>query len=219
MPKLRLYHYWRSSSSWRVRWAFELKNIECEKIAVNLLDDETDRPEHRSRNPIGYVPVVEFLDVKSDAHAKRYLTESAAMIEWAEETHPTPSLLPKGAIERAHIRRLCETVNAGIQPLQNPPVVAAAAKDEGDRKKWAQHWIRQGMKAYEEWIQGSSGRFSVGDQITMADLFLIPQCYAALRFEIDLENEFPTLAKIYANALQTESCQASHPDRYKPAGA
>lgn len=211
--KLKLYHYWRSSSSWRVRWAFELKNIEAEKVAVNLLDDETDRPEHRARNPMGYVPVLEFDDSSQACH---YLTESMAILEWAEERFPSPSLLPGSAEERAHIRRLAELVNSGIQPLQNPPVMGAVSKDDEERKKWCQKWIRTGFAAYSEWIRGSSGLFSVGDQITLADLFLIPQCYSALRFEVDLEKEFPSLARIYSNALATESCQASHPDRYQP---
>jgi maleylacetoacetate isomerase len=217
--KLRLYHYWRSSSSWRVRWALELKKFQYESVAVNLLDDETDRPEHRGRNPMGYVPVLEFLDLPDDAPlSRRYLTESVAIVEWAEERKPVPSLLSESAEERAHIRRLVEIVNSGIQPLQNPPVFGAVSRDDEERKQWCQRWIRQGMKAYAEWIQGSSGKFSVGNEITMADLYLIPQCYAALRFEIDLEKEFPTLAKIYAHALETESCKASHPDRFKPAG-
>jgi maleylacetoacetate isomerase len=217
--KLKLYHYWRSSSSWRVRWAFELKKIEAEKVAVNLLDDETDQPEHRARNPMGYVPVLEFLDspVKQDSlSARHFLTESMAILEWTEERFPSPSLLPGTPEERAHIRRLAELVNSGIQPLQNPPVMGAVSKDDEERKKWCQRWIRNGFSAYSEWIRGSSGLFSVGNQITLADLFLIPQCYSALRFEVDLEKEFPALAKIYSNALKTDSCQASHPDRYQP---
>ncbi len=218
--KLRLYHYWRSSSSWRVRWALELKNIKPEMVAVNLLDDETDRPEHRARNPMGYVPVLEFLDQSSDvSRARRFLTESSAIIEWAEERFPKPSLNPGSPEERAHVRRLSELVNSGIQPLQNPPVFSAVSKDENERKAWCQKWNRNGLTAYTEWVQDSAGLYSVGDQITMADLFLIPQCHAALRFEVELEKEFPLLAKIYSNALKTEACQASHPDRYKPEGA
>jgi len=217
MRKLRLYHYWRSSSSWRVRWAFELKKIQPEMVAVNLLDDETDRPEHRARNPMGYVPVLEFLDQPDNAsRAKRFLTESIAIIEWADELFPNPKLVSGTAEEKAQIRRLSELINSGIQPLQNPPVTALARNTEEERKAWCQNWIRKGFAAYTEWTQGSVGKFSVGDQITMADLFLIPQCYAALRFEIDLEKEFPVIEQIYSNALATEACQASHPDRYKP---
>jgi maleylacetoacetate isomerase len=217
--KLKLYHYWRSGSSWRVRWAFELKKIRPELVHVNLLDDETDRPEHRARNPMGYVPVLEFLELpKSAKRSERFLTESTAIIEWADELYTRPSLLPGNAQEKAHLRRLSELVNSGIQPLQNPPVFGAVSKDEEVRKAWCQKWIRNGMTAYTEWAQDTAGQFSVGDQVTMPDLFLIPQCYAALRFEIDLEKEFPLLAQIYSNALKTEECQASHPDRYKPEG-
>jgi maleylacetoacetate isomerase len=217
--KLKLYHYWRSGSSWRVRWAFELKNIRPEMVHVNLLDDETDRPEHRARNPMGYVPVLEFLDQPQSAkRSERFLTESTAIIEWADELYPTPSLLSGDAKKKAQLRRLSELVNSGIQPLQNPPVVGAVSKEEVVRKAWSQKWVRNGLTAYTEWAQDTAGLYSVGNQITMPDLFLIPQCYAALRFEIDLEKEFPLIAQIYSNALKTEACQASHPDRYKPEG-
>ena len=215
--KLRLYHYWRSTSSWRVRWAFALKKIECEKVAINLLTDESDSSTHRARNPMGYVPVLEILDEPADSRL-RFLAESTAIIEWAEERFPTPSLLPGNAEERARIRQLAELVNSGIQPLQNLSVLEHFSSDPQERKRWAQHWIRKGLNSYEELIRGVAGQYSFGNTVTLADLFLIPQCYGAIRQEIDLGREFPTIAGIYERALKTEACAASHPDRFKPEG-
>src|SRR4051812_25232147 len=119
MIQLKLYHYWRSSSSWRVRWALTYKSIPFETASVDLLTDETDGQDHLQRNPMGYVPVLELLNPQSPF---RYLSESVAIIEWLEEQFPTPKLLPGDPLHRAKIRQLTETINAGTQPLQNPNV-------------------------------------------------------------------------------------------------
>lgn len=210
--KLRLYHYWRSSSSWRVRWAFALKKIDCEYVVVDLLGEDTDEVAHRQRNPLGFVPVLEFVDGKAPY---RYLAESVAMIEWAEETHPTPKLLPGNAVERGRIRQLTELINAGTQPIQNLNVTQFHSSDPAEQKKWNQYWIRNGLEAYEQIVAQTAGTFSVGNSITMADLALIPQCYNAARNEVSLD-EFPMIKRIHEAALKTEACQASHPDRFKP---
>lgn len=210
--KLRLYHYWRSSSSWRVRWALALKGLPCEMIAVDLLSGESESQAHLSRNPLGYVPVLEIVGDKP-----RLLTESVAIIEWLEEVHPAPALLPADAFDRARIRQLCEIINAATQPLANPNVTDEHSSDAAEKKRWNQLWIRRGLHAYEALAREKAGRFTFGDTLSMADLFLVPQCYNALRSEIALEREFPLLARIDANCLATPSCQAAHPDRYKPA--
>ncbi len=210
--KLRLYHYWRSSSSWRVRWALAIKNVSCEYVPINLLSDEPESVEHRKRNPLGFVPVLEILD--ENPHF-RHISESVALIEWLEETYPTPSLFSGDSFQRARIRQLSEIINSGTQPLQNPNVAQFHSSDSEEQKKWNQHWIRKGMQAYEILVQETAGKFSVGNTITMADLFLIPQCYNAARFDVKV-SEFPTLEKIYTEALTTESCQASAPEKFKP---
>lgn len=211
IPKTRLFHYWRSSSSWRVRWAFALKNIPCEFVAVNLLSDEPESPDHLKRNPMGFVPVLEFLERSED----RFLGESVALIEWAERVRPTPSLFPKDLFEQARSRQLAEIINAGTQPLQNPTVSALHSADPTEQKKWNQYWIRKGLNAFQTLAQKTAGKFSIGDELSLADLFLIPQCYNAMRQEV-LVQEFPLIEKIYLNALETESCRASHPDRFNP---
>ena len=210
--QLRLFHYWRSSSSWRVRWAIRFKNLTCDYVAVNLLKNESEDKENLLRNPLGVVPTLEVQGSSSNIH---FLGESAAIIEWLEETYPNPSLFPSDGLLRARVRQLVQVINADTQPLQNLGVALEHSEDPEVQKKWNQKWIRKGLNAYQELLKDTSGKFSVGDHLTMADLFLIPQCYNALRNDLRLE-EFPTIHKIYEEALKTDSCIASSPDRFKP---
>jgi maleylacetoacetate isomerase len=203
-----LFHYWRSSSSWRVRWALEIKNIKYTSQHIDLLSGESEREPHLSRNPMGYVPALE-VDGK-------ILIESMAIIEWIEETYPEPSLFPKDSIDRAHVRALAEIINAGIQPVQNLNVLDKYSDDAEKRKEWAQYFIRRGFLAYEKLIKKTSGIYSFGDELTMADLFLIPQVYNAKRQNLAL-HEFPLIEKIFNNALKTDSGKASAPENFQPA--
>jgi maleylacetoacetate isomerase len=207
--QMTLYHYWRSTCSWRVRFMLAHKKIEVKFKHVNLLDDETDRAEHRTRNPMGYVPVLEITPGK-------YLFESVAIGEWLEENHPAHPLFPEDSFARAEVRTLCELVNAGIQPLGNLTVTEHLSNDAEERKRWTQHWVKNGFQAYEKIVTKTAGEFAFGNTLTMADIFLVPQCYAAQRNEVDL-SRFPLIQKINANILKTEAAQASHPDRFKPA--
>lgn len=225
--KLRLYHYWRSSASWRVRWALAIKGIrlqssregatrapitECELIPVNLLAGEQKSQAYLQKNPAGVVPT---LEIMRDGKKSQFLSESLAIIEWGEENFPKPNLLPKDPWERGRVRQLAQLINAGIQPLQNLKVAAFYSEDEAKKKSWNQHWIKTGLSAYETLVKQTAGQFSVGDSITIADLCLIPQCYSARRFDVDIA-AYPTIARIEQAALATEACQQSHNDRYKP---
>jgi maleylacetoacetate isomerase len=208
-PPFRLYHYWRSSCSWRVRWGLAIKGLTYEPIAVDLLGAETDSPEHRKRNPFGYVPVLE-------VSPTQLLTESMAILEWLEESYPAPALLPQQVWDRALVRRLAETINAGTQPLQNPSVSLHHSPDPNAQKAWNRHWIFQGLKTYEQLCQPICGLYSFKDQITLADLCLIPQLYNAQRHDIDLASEFPILYRIEQNCLRTDAAQASSPEAHQP---
>lgn len=210
--KLRLYHYWRSSSSWRVRWALALKKIECEFVTIDLLKGEEESENHRGRNPTTFVPVLELVDQRSPL---KFLGESMAIIEWLEEFQPLPSLLPGDGLKRARLRQLSEIINAGTQPLQNLGVAQHHSSDTEEQKRWNQHWTRRGLQAYELLVGETAGRFSMGNSVTLADLFLIPHCYNAGRQEVSL-GEFPTIKRIYEAALETASCQASAPEKYQP---
>ena len=209
--KLTLYHYWRSSASWRARWVFALKGIECDFVHIGLLDGEAEGEAHLKRNPLGYVPVLE-----KDG---QYLCESLAIIQWAEENYPKPALMTGDSWKRAQIRMLAEAINASTQPPQNLSVMLHHAPDNpAEQKKWAQHWNQHGLSAYEALVKPLAGRFSVGDEITLADICLIPQCAAAMRQEVDLA-AYPTVSRIFKAAMETDACRKSAPENFKPAGA
>lgn len=209
---LKLYHYWRSSCSWRVRWAFAFKGIACEYVPVDILANETEGEEHLKRSPLGLVPVLEF----PTKQPFRYLCESTAIIEWAEEAMPTPSLLPGDSYQRARIRELAQMIAADTQPLQNLGAQYYHSDDPEKRKAWARHWTHYGLTAYNQAVAATVGKFSVGDTLSLADICLIPQCYNALRFDISL-SEFPHVERIWRAAQETESYRRSEPEQYKPA--
>eukprot|EP01039_Chlorochromonas_danica_P011448 gene11448-12802_t len=207
-----LYHYWRSSCSWRVRWALEYKKIPCQYVAIDLLQGQQRSEEHLARNPVGYVPV---LAVESPDHPTRYICESCAILEFLEEVHPSPSLLPGDVFQRARIRQLVQVINSDTQPLQNMTVQKEHSGDPEERTRWIRLWINKGLHAYETLAKETASSFSVGDELTMADVYLIPQLYNAMRFDIPL-TDYPVLHKIHEAAMETASCQAAHPDAYKP---
>jgi maleylacetoacetate isomerase len=209
--KLKLYHYWRSSCSWRVRWALHYKKIECELIHINLLSGEAQSPSHLEKNPQGYVPALEI----SELHYKLFLSESLPIIEWLEESFPdTPSLLPGNTFERAKIRQLAEVINSGTQPIQNLSVMNAHSENPDEKKRWAQKWIKKGLLSYEKILGETSGEYSVGDQLTLADLCLIPQVYNANRFEVDI-TDCPKICAIDKKARTTTSYLSSEPSRFE----
>ena len=142
---------------------------------------------------------------------------SIAIIEWLEDEYSNNSLLPKNPLERAAVRELAMIVAAGTQPIQNLKVMQYVSDDKADREKWAQHFIKNGLRAFESRLQalGCSGEFCYGDQLTLADLCLIPQVYNAKRFNIDL-SEYPLIEAINERALKLPSCIKAHPDRYAP---
>lgn len=214
--KFRLYHYWRSTCSWRVRWALAFKEIPCDFIPVNLLNDETEHPDYLKKNPMGYVPTLEILSTEGSHSPSLFLSESVAIIEYLEETVPTPSLLLRDPFQRAKVRQLAETINSGTQPLQNLNVFQRHSSDPNEQKAWNQTWIQKGLASYEAQIQSTARKFSVGDTFTLADIFLIPQCYNAMRFDLEL-SQFPVIERIYKNVIQTQAYKMSEPERYKPA--
>lgn len=210
----RLYHYWRSSSSWRVRWALALKGIEVEWAAVNLLKGEDKSPEHQARSPMGLIPVLEFLHEKDPQ--RRFLTESMAILEWLEGTVPQKNpLLPADLWMRAKARQLAELINAGTQPLQGLKTMQKVSSVREEQVAWAKYWTEKGLAAYEKTVAPVAGKFSLGNSVTLPDLFLVPQCYNALRFEVELKN-FPTIHRIYGAARETAECQASDPEAHQP---
>ena len=207
----KLYNYWRSSASWRVRGALHLKGIAFEYVPVHLVEGEQRSAAHHERNPMDQVPA---LQLELPGRGPVVVAQSMAILELLEELHPEPALLPRDPFLRARARELAEIVNAGIQPHQNlTPMRRIDTLREGAGKLHAQHFNEVGLAAYEVRAKDTAGRFSVGDTPTIADLFLVPQLYSARRFEVpDLESRFPLLTRIEAACAALPAFQAAHPD-------
>jgi maleylacetoacetate isomerase/maleylpyruvate isomerase len=208
MTTPRLYGYWRSSATWRVRWGFELKGVKYDYVPVNILKKENHERAHLARNPAGALPVLEI-------EPGRYLAESLAILEWLGETYPKqgPSLYPGDAYARAKIRQLCEIINSGTAPLQTPHAQGQHSADTQERQKWARYWIERGLKIFDQVSAPGRGLYSVGDQPTAADLCLVPQIYNAKRFGVDVKAVAPELLKIFDRALSTPACHRAAPEQ------
>ncbi len=206
---MKLYNYWRSSASYRVRLALGFKGLAYEYVSVNLATGEQHVNAHRERNPWGGVPV---LEVTEDGATVR-LTQSVAIAEYLEEAHPTPPLFPQGAVARARCRAMVELVNSGIQPLHNLQVLTHVKEAlQGDTKAWAEKWICQGLDALESLAKQSAGQFLVGDAFTFADACLVPQLYGARRFASVDPLRLPTLTRVEARCLELDFVQRARPE-------
>lgn len=216
MPKLQLSTYWRSSCSYRVRIALGHKGLAYEPIFVNLLEGEHKAPGYLASNPIGHVPTLT-VDGKP-------FVESVAIMELLEELHPEPALLPKRPEDRARVRALVETINAGVQPLQNLIVLGRLGDDQAKRTEWLRFFIGRGLAAFETLVasyekeSGVEGPFSFGKTLTMADCVLVPQLYAARRYEVDL-SACPRLVRADAAARELAYVKAAAPEAQPDAKA
>ncbi|PAV63899.1 hypothetical protein WR25_03274 [Diploscapter pachys] len=213
MGKPILYSYWRSSCSWRVRIALNLKGIDYEYRTVNLLSkEEKNAPEWVAINPSKKVPA--FVD--GDAT----ITESLAIIEYIEDKYAEKGkpLLPKDLKLRAQSRAIALHISAGIQPIQNVRVLAFLnAKEPDSGPKWANHWLTEGLKELEMLVAKSAGKCAVGDEVSIADLCIPSILYNAKRFNVDL-TQFPVLVKINEHLSTIPEFQAAEPDKQPDAG-
>lgn len=203
-----LYQYWRSSASYRVRWALAKKGIPFESVPVDLLAGAQRSDEHLSRNPMGHVPAL-FID-------GHLLAESVAILEYLEETRPEPPLYPKGALQRARVRQVVELIASGVQPLQNLIVLGKVSKDPAEQRAWAAFFNERALVACESLLRRideelGAGRFAVGDTLTAADLFLVPQVGAARRFGVEV-SKFPRVLAAEAAALADPHAQGALPE-------
>ena len=211
MPNLTLYNYFRSSTSYRVRIALELKGLKYAYSPVSLVVNggEQNLPAYRQLNPLGGVPTL--------IHNGNAISQSFAIIEYLDEIFPQPvPLFLKDAFESAKIRQLCETINADIHPLQNLKVTQYLESQLNataeQKSKWINKWITEGLKAFEESLQPFAGKYCFGDNVTAADLFLIPQLFSALRFGVDISS-FKKLNQINDNCLLLAAFKNAHPFR------
>jgi maleylacetoacetate isomerase len=219
MERCTFYHYWRSSASWRVRWALQIKGIAFDSVGVDLVHGEQSTAAHQARNPMGRVPALVLADGRS-------LGESVAILEWLDETipAPAPALYPKDPWQRARTRQLVEIINASVQPLQNISVLRRLSPESPVQRAWAAHYNELGLGAYEALLAqiaaegGGNGPFSIGDELTAADIFLVPQVYSARRFDVDV-SRFPRVLAAEAAARATPFAEAARPENQPGAAA
>jgi maleylpyruvate isomerase len=204
---MKLHGYFRSSASYRVRIALNLKGLSAEHLAHHLRKGEQCAPAYLAINPQGLVPTLEDEDA--------VLTQSLAIIEWLDETHPAPPLLPKDPLRRAKVRAFAMALACDTHPVQNLKVLARLRQlglPEQQVTAWAAWANREGLTACDKLIAGEAGPFCFGDQPTIADLCLVPQLANARRFGVDLA-AFPRLLKAEAAARNIQAFADAAPDR------
>ncbi|HWT14143.1 MAG TPA: maleylacetoacetate isomerase [Patescibacteria group bacterium] len=209
---IRLYSYWRSSASYRVRIALNLKQLKHEIVPVNLVKEggEQHLAEFHQLNPQERVPVL--------IDGGRIVRQSLAIIEYLEEVYDGNHLLPGTARERARARGLAHLIATDISPMGNLSVLHYLEHEDGmpqiERERWVRTWIARGFAAFEEMLvdNPSTGEFCEGDLPSIADCCLVPQVYNAKRFELDL-SPYPTLSRINDHCLSLPAFDLARPEK------
>lgn len=219
---MKLYNYFRSGTSFRVRIALNLKGLSYDYIPVHLAKGEQHGAAYRALSPDGLVPV---LDVEGQPdHA--LLSQSMAIIEYLDETHPEPPLLPRDPLGRARVRALAQTIACDIHPINNLRILKYLAGplglSEAQRTAWYNHWVMEGLRAYERRLQDLAEErarlglppsvYSYGDTPTLADCCLVPQIVNGRRFGLEYKGIPLTLA-VYERCMQLEAFQRAHPSQ------
>ena len=207
-PTMKLYNFFRSGTSHRLRIALNLKGISTDYVAVDLRVEEHLKDAFKSVNPQQLVPALDT--------GENVLIQSPAIIEWLEEKYPTPALLPSGSDERAHVRALAAIVGCDIHPINNRRILETLRKQFGANEEavnaWCGTWISAGFDAYEALIAADMqrGRFSFGDAPTLADVYLIAQVESSRRFKVDL-SRWPLISAIDKVCGNLEAFQKAAP--------
>ena len=206
MSETTLYGYWRSSATYRVRIALNMKGVTYQTAGVNLLKDENFSSEHLARHPSGRVPILEIDGMR--------IGQSMAMIDYLDQTRPEPPLLPRDPKVRAHVLDLKDQVVADIHPLNNTSTLARLRSqfgaDDAAIASWYVHWIGRGFRVLEQMLP-ANGAFCVGDRVTLADIVLVPQVANSRRYKVDL-TPFPNIARIDAGLRELPAFRDAAPE-------
>jgi maleylacetoacetate isomerase len=206
---VKLYSYFRSSAAYRLRIALNLKGLDVDYVPVNLLKTEQQASAYRDLNPMGLVPTLQLDDGTA-------LIQSVAVLEWLEEQHPQPSLLPQDALARARVRAMVNIVAADTHPICNLAVLGYLKQhfgaDDAAVAAWYRHWVTRGLTALEVMIAESPGPYCLGSTLTLADVCLVPQIYNARRFDVPL-GDFPRLVAVNEHCISLPGFAAAAPER------
>jgi maleylpyruvate isomerase len=206
---MKLYNYFRSSASFRVRIALNLKGLSFDYIPVHLPRGDHKKPEYASLVADQLVPM---LDMSGDGAIQ--LSQSMAIIEYLDETHPTPALLPSDSLGRAKVRALAQSIACEIHPLNNLRVLKYLVKElkveEEAKNTWYRHWVREGLVSFERQLALVDGTFCYGDTPTIADCCLVPQIFNGQRFDCDFSGLPRTMAAFDA-CMKLDAFQKAAP--------
>lgn len=209
MTRLVLHDYFRSSASYRVRIALNLKGLDYDRVEISLIAGEQRSDEYLAKNAQGFVPLL--------VAGEDTIIQSMAIIDWIDRTYPEPRLIPDDAMPRAVALAQAQVVASDIHPLNNLRVLKYLTRDLGlneiTKDRWIATWIAQGFEALE--AMAGEGPYLGGEAPGIADCCLIPQMYNARRFEVPLD-DYPRLVAIDAACMELEAFQRAHPDAVKP---
>lgn len=206
---MRLYSYWRSSASYRVRIALNLKQIAFETLPINLLKDGGQQHQalFRDINSSGLVPVL--------VDGGTVISQSLTILEYLDEQYPEPQLIPLHGQERYLVQSLAQDIVVDIHPLNNLRVqqyLTNQGFSDKQNLQWLQHWMRVGFTALDEKLHKVAGNYCVGGDVSLVDVCLVPQVYNALRFNLDI-TEFPTIERLYLRLMTKEAFQHAAPEK------
>ena len=212
---MKLYSYYRSTAAYRVRIALNLKGLDYDYVAIDLLQGEHKAAPYIARNPQGLVPAVE-------SDCGDLIAQSLAILEWLEEVHPSPPLLPSTPLERATVRSIAANIACDVHPLNNVSVLnyLRGELDATDEQvhAWYCNWVTRGFDAIEHTLATTGGAICYGDQPALADVCLIPQVFNADRFEVPTE-AYPTIRRINDHCLSLDAFADARPAQQPDAGA
>lgn len=207
---MKLYGYFRSSAAFRVRIALNIKGLAYEQVSIHLRKSEQRKPDYLALNPLGLVPAL--------VDDGTLLTQSLAIVEYLDETHPEPPLLPRGAVARARVRSLAQAVACDIHPIDNLRVLRYLGKPLGHDEKaveaWFNHWIKLGFDGIERVLatDGGAGKFCHGDAPTLADICLVPQVYNAHRYPSFDMKPYPVIRRILDACMALGAFERARPE-------